>query len=118
MHEIRRYGFRPIALGTVIILLLLIPAPTVVFAEEAPTPPEAPISATVKILAKGNNFIVTSEHHFIVTKKTAIRDLSGRTIKLSELPVPCDAQITYQIGPDQTPFCLAIKLQRIYMMPE
>ncbi|MBL7180829.1 MAG: hypothetical protein ISS65_11610 [Desulfobacterales bacterium] len=116
MHKrVRRYGFRSIALGTAIILFLLISAPAALFAGNVPVPPEMKGSSIVTIQAKGKDVIFVNERPFIITEKTVIWDLSGQEIDLSELVIPCEAEIKYRLRPHpEDPVCLEIKVKSMY----
>jgi len=115
MHtSLRRYGCRPIALGASIIIFLLISVPDTVCAENVPAPPDMIRSRTVKILEKGDDAIFIVERRFIITEETVIWDLNGRVIDLSELLVPCEAEIKYKLRSYQDPLCLEIKVKSIY----
>ncbi len=117
MHKrVRRYGFHPIALGTAIILFLLISAPAAVFAQNLPAPPEIKETVIVKIYAKGKDVIFVNERRFIVTDKTIILDMDGQAIDLSELIVPCEAEITYRLKPpEQNPVSLKITVKSFFV---
>ena len=115
MHKsLRRYGFRLIALGASVIIFLLISVPDTVCAENVPEPPDMIRSRTVKILEKSDDAIFVVERRFIITEETVIWDLDGRVIDLSELLVPCKAEIKFKLRSYQDPLCLEIKVKSMY----
>jgi len=123
----KRYGFRSIAVGAAVILCLLILAPAVLFAGNVPpppdvgnvpAPPDAPITITVKIQFKGKDAVFANERRFAVTDKTIILDKGDQAITLSELPVPCEAEIKLRPSPSGPGLeCLEIKVKRLYVDP-
>jgi len=125
LKKIRENRFRFIFLGAAFFCFLLISAPPGTFAAGPtgfPAPkvfegifdPDALIySGTFKILAKGKDAVVVNEQNFIITEKTVIRDMFESVIGLEQLFIPCEAEITYQIRPDQNPICIEIKVKRL-----
>ena len=115
MHKsLRRYGFRLIALGTSIIIFLLISVPDTVGAENVPAPPDMIRSGTLKIMEKGDDAIFVGERRFVVTEETVIWDLNGKAIDLFELFIPCTAEIKFKLRSYQDPLCLEIKVKSLY----
>jgi len=126
MHtRARRYGFSLFAVGAAVILCSLILAPAVLFAGNVPTPPkvgnvpappDVPKTMVTKIQFKGKDAIFVNDRRFIVTDKTIILDMGDQHIKLSELSVPCEAEIKLRRGPSGPGLeCLEIKVKRFYV---
>ena len=100
-----------IVLCFVLLIPFLLSGPVMVFAE---SPPKGSVrSGSMTIEGKSNNAIVVGERHFIVAESTTILDLSEKKIQLSDLPVPCEARIEYQLRMDQDPLCLRIIVERL-----
>lgn len=70
-------------------------------------------SGAVTIDGKTGDAVLVSERHFAVTEATIILDLNNKEIQLSDLPVPCKADITYRLIMDQDPLTLKIKVNRL-----
>ena len=68
----------------------------------------------VKILAKSEGFIHTSDMGFRVKENTRIVDRLGLRISISELPVPCKAEITYRPISTAHPKAQTIVVKDIY----
>jgi hypothetical protein len=99
-----------VALCPVVFLAaFLVCSPAIVFAT-SPSPVESVRSASVTIQGKINDAVIAGERHFIVTASTIILDANGNKIALSELPIPCNGEIEYQLRMDEEPICLRIIL--------
>lgn len=70
-------------------------------------------SGSVKIEGKTSDSIILAERHFIVTEATTILDVNGKKIQLTNLPVPCEAEIQYRLRMDQDPVTLKIVIKRV-----
>jgi hypothetical protein len=70
-------------------------------------------SGSVKIEGKTSDSIILAERHFIVTESTTILDVNGKKIQLTNLPVPCKAEIQYRLRMDQDPVTLKIVIKRV-----
>lgn len=70
-------------------------------------------SGSVKIEGKTSDSIIAAERHFIVTESTTILDVNGKKIQLTNLPVPCKAEIQYRLRMDQDPVTLKIVIKRV-----
>ncbi|MFB0521790.1 MAG: hypothetical protein ACETWD_10250 [Desulfatiglandales bacterium] len=70
-------------------------------------------SGSVKIEGKTSDSIILAERHFIVTESTTILDVNGKKIQLTNLPVPCEAEIQYRLRMDQDPVTLKIVIKRV-----
>ncbi|HOP48576.1 MAG TPA: hypothetical protein PK874_13025 [Desulfobacteraceae bacterium] len=69
-------------------------------------------SAPMNIVGKGpSHIIVSAERHYRVTDQTLILDLRKKKIKLTDLPVPCEAVIEYRLVMDQDPICQKIEVR-------
>jgi len=78
--------------------------------------PELEASVTLIIQGKGEDAVFAGERRFVVTDKTIILDISGQAVDLSELIVPCEAEIKYRLEPsEQDPECLKITVKRFYV---
>ncbi len=71
-------------------------------------------SAFMVIQSKTVHEIVASKKRFAVTKETEILDINGSPIKLQMLPVPCKAQIDYELPAFGHPIALRIKVKEIF----
>jgi hypothetical protein len=94
----------------VFLAAFLVCSPAIVLAT-SPSPVELVRSASVTIQGKSNDAVIASERHFIVTESTTILDANGNKIALSELPIPCNGEIEYQLRMDEDPLCLRIMLK-------
>ena len=114
----RRYGFRAIALGAVMICFLAISAPAALFAGNVPVNPEINpemeiFTGIFKIERKGTNYIIIKERHFIIAEETVIWDLYGQVTDLNRLIIPCEAEIKYRpISNQDEALCLEIRVKR------
>ena len=70
-------------------------------------------SGSVMIEGKTADAVVVGERHFLVTEATTIRDVKGKTIDLSALPIPCKAEISYRLRMDEDPVALSISIKQI-----
>jgi len=70
-------------------------------------------SGSVIIQGKTSDAIIVSERHFVVTEATTIVTMEGEKIQLSALPIPCKAEITYQLRMDQDPVTLSISIKQL-----
>ncbi|UCG66629.1 MAG: hypothetical protein JSW12_06335 [Deltaproteobacteria bacterium] len=94
-----------------VFLLIFLFLPVTGFSE---SPPEGLIrSGSVIIQGKTSDTIIVSERHFVVTEATTIVTMEGEKIQLSALPVPCKAEITYQLRMDQDPVTLKIGIKQL-----
>ena len=71
-------------------------------------------SAFMVIQSKTVHEIVASKKSFAVTKETEILDVNGSLIKLQMLPVPCKAQVDYELRVYGDPIVLRIKLIEVF----
>jgi len=94
-----------------VFLLLFLLLPVTGFSK---SPPKGLIrSASVIIQGKTSDAIVVSERHFVVTEATTIVTMEGEKIQLSALPIPCKAEITYQLRMDQDPVTVSISIKQV-----
>jgi len=70
-------------------------------------------SAFMVVQGKTVHEIVASKMRFAVTRQTEIVDLDGNPIKLQMLPVPCKAQIDYELRAYGDPVALRIKIVEV-----
>ena len=71
-------------------------------------------SAFVVIEGKTAHEIVASKQRFTVTRETEILGLNDNPIKLQMLPVPCKAQVDYELRAYGDPIVLRIKLIEVF----
>ena len=71
-------------------------------------------SAFMVIQNKTVHEIVVSKQRFEVTRETEILDVNGSLIKLQMLPVPCKAQIDYELRAYGDPVALRIKIMEVF----
>ena len=77
------------------------------------TPESLDRLGTVTISGKTANAVCIAERHFEVTKSTIIVDMKGKDIQLSDLAVPCTAQIEYRLRMDEDPLALKITVKKL-----
>jgi len=65
------------------------------------------------IEGKTGDAVLVGERRFLVTEATTILTIEGEKIQLSALPVPCKAEITYQLRMDQDPVTLKISIKQL-----
>ena len=85
--------------------------PGVVFSKSQPQSLDR--SAKLTISGKTADVIIIGERHFAVTETTVIIDMKGKKIRLSDLAVPCDAQIEYRLIMDEDPLALKITVKKL-----
>jgi hypothetical protein len=74
--------------------------------------PEITRSAVVTITGKTSDAVMVSERSFPVTDATVLFDEKKQRISLDDLPVPCSAQVRYQLRMDKSPLCLEIQVKK------
>jgi hypothetical protein len=76
------------------------------------------ITQTLRIMGKGTDYIVVGEEPiYVVAKISKIIDISGSTITLASLPVPCLADVSYtrwMRGVKKLPVVLQLKVKKVY----
>jgi hypothetical protein len=70
-------------------------------------------SAKLTISGKTDDAILIGERHFAVTETTVIIDMKGKKIRLSDLAVPCEAEIEYRLIMDEDPCTLKITVKKL-----
>jgi hypothetical protein len=70
-------------------------------------------SATLTISGKTADTVLIAERHFAVTESTTIINIKGKKIRLSDLSVPCSAQIEYRLRMDEDPLALKITVKKV-----
>ena len=101
---------RPVVLCQVILVVFLV-ATSILMFSQSPAFAGRLKSATMTIELKTDDAIVSRERQFVVDESTVILDASGRGIELSDLPVPCQAEVEYELRMDQDPLCLKIAVK-------
>ena len=107
----RAQCIQPVVLWIVFLMLLFLSQPVIGFAQRSPM--GIIRSGSMKIEGKTSEAIIAAERHFIVTESTTILDIDGKEIQLSNLPVPCEAEIEYSLRMDQDPVILKIIIKRV-----
>jgi hypothetical protein len=92
-------------------LIVIIAYPSTGFAE--PAQKSLDRSATLTIGGKTADYILIGERHFTVTEATVIIDMKEKQIGLTDLAVPCDAQIEYRLIMDEDPLALKITVKKL-----
>jgi hypothetical protein len=77
------------------------------------TPQSLDRSAKLTISGKSADAILIGERHFTVTEATVIIDVKGKKIPLSDLAVPCEAEIEYRLRMDEDPLALKITVRKL-----
>lgn len=76
------------------------------------------ITQTLRIMGKGTDHIVVGEEPlYVLPKISKITDLSGSTIRLARLRVPCLAEVSYarwMRGVKKLPVVLELKVKKVY----
>jgi len=70
-------------------------------------------SAALTISGKTDDGVFVSERHFAVTESTTIINVKGKKIRLSDLAVPCNADIDYRLRMDEHPLALKITVKKL-----
>jgi hypothetical protein len=70
-------------------------------------------SAKLTISGKTADAILIGERHFMVTEATVIIDMKEKKIRLSDLAVPCEAEIDYRLIMDEDPLALKITVRKL-----
>ena len=100
-----------IVFGFVLAMFVVTAHPGAVFSKSQPQSLDR--SAKLTISGKTADVIIIGERHFAVTETTVIIDMKGKKIRLSDLAVPCDAQIEYRLIMDQDPLTLKITVKKL-----
>jgi len=100
-----------IALSFMFLAFIIVANPAVGSPRSAPKSLDR--SGNVTISGKTADAVLISERHFLVTESTIILDVRGKKIQLSDLPVPCDAEIEYRLSMDQDPVTLKITIKQL-----
>jgi len=100
-----------IAFWFIVTIFVITVHPGTVFPKSAPQSLDR--SGTVTISGKTADAVLISERHFAVTESTIIVDMSGKKIQLSDLAVPCNAQIEYRLRMDEDPLALKITVKKL-----
>ena len=100
-----------IAFWFIIAMFVMIAYPGTGFPE--PAQKSLDRSATLTISGKTADAIFIGERHFTVTETTVIIDMKEKKIRLSDLGVPCEAQIEYRLIMDQDPLALKITVKKL-----
>jgi hypothetical protein len=86
--------------------------------KKAPEHEDFGITQTLRIMGKGPDHIVVGEEPlYVLPEMSKITDISGSTIRLARLRVPCLAEITYATwmrGVDKLPVILHLKVKKVY----
>ncbi len=104
-HSVQLVAMCPV----VLFVAVLVCSHAVVFATSS-DPVGLVRSGSMTIEGKSDDAVIVSERHFVVTEATTILDINGNRIRLSDLPIPCEGEIQYQLRMDQDPLCLKIIL--------
>lgn len=86
--------------------------------KEGPEQEDLGITQTLRIMGKGTDYIVVGEEPlYVLGKITKITDISGNTIRLASLRVPCLAEVSYarwMRGVKKLPVVLQLKVKKVY----
>ena len=69
--------------------------------------------ATVTISGKTADAVLVSERPFTIIESTIIVNVKGKKIQLSDLAVPCNAEIEYRLRMDENPLALKITVKKL-----
>ena len=104
-----RTGLRP-AFFCLVCLMLLLAAGWVFAAESVDT--GAVRNKLLIINTKTDHAVVVGERKFVVTENTAIFNMHGKQIPLSDLGVPCEATVQYRLIMDKNPVALRVQVKK------
>lgn len=96
----------------VFFMLFLLSGPAIGSAESPPSPMDLIRCSPAIIQGKTHSAVIVNERHFVVTESTTILDVNGEKILLGDFPIPCEADIEYQLRMDQDPVALKITIKR------
>jgi hypothetical protein len=86
--------------------------------KEGPEQEDLGVTQTLRIMGKGTDHIVVGEQPlYVLPKISKITDLSGSTIRLINLRVPCLAEVSYtrwMRGVKKLPVVLELKVRKLY----
>ena len=111
------YGFSKgqlicrIAFWFIVPMFLIIAYPDTTFSE--PAQKSLDRSAKLTISGKTADAVLIGERHFAVTEATVIIDMKEKKIRLSNLAVPCEAEIEYRLIMDEDPLALKITVKKL-----
>jgi len=97
--------------GFILALFVVTAHPGDVFSKSQPQSLDR--SAKLTISGKTSDYVLIGERHFTVTEATVITDMKGKKIQLSDLAVPCEAQIEYRLIMDENPLALKIAVKKL-----
>ena len=100
-----------IAFWFIVPMFLIIAYPDTTFSE--PAQKSLDRSAKLTISGKTADAILIGERHFAVTEATVIIDMKEKKIRLSDLAVPCEAEIEYRLIMDEDPLALKITVKKL-----
>jgi hypothetical protein len=100
-----------IAFWFIVPIFFITAYPDTVFPKRAPKSLDR--SGTVMISGKTVDSVLISERHFAVTESTIIVNVRGKRIRLTDLAVPCEAQIEYRLRMDEDPLALKITVKKL-----
>jgi hypothetical protein len=83
------------------------------FPEPEPAQKSLDRSAALTIGGKTADYILIGERHFTVTEATVIIDVKGKKIRLTDLAVPCEAEVEYRLIMDEDPLALKITVKKL-----
>ncbi|MFH1672673.1 MAG: hypothetical protein ABIF87_04535 [Pseudomonadota bacterium] len=66
----------------------------------------------VTIHSKGSDYIVSPEGRFVLDDISVLTNMSNETISIEKLPVPCVAEIKYQLQTGEDPLLLNLKIKK------
>ena len=87
-----------IAFWVIVAVFVITALPGYGFSKSAPQSLDR--SAVVTISGKTADTVLVVERHFAVTESTTIINIKGKKIPLSNLAVPCNADIDYRLRMD------------------
>jgi len=100
-----------IVFGFVLALFVITADPAAVFSKGQPQSLDR--SAKLTISGKTTDYVLIGERHFTVTEATVIIDMKAKKIRLSDLAVPCEAEVKYRLIMDEDPLALKITVKKL-----
>jgi hypothetical protein len=104
-----RTDLRPVIFCFLLLALLLL-AGSVIAAESVGTGVER--NKLLIISGKTDHAVVVGERKFVVTEDTAIFNMHGKQIPLSDLAVPCEATVQYRLIMDKSPVVMRVQVKK------